>query len=569
MFVKVNKEDEGIYEIKDSLHRTSTIAFETEADMYDRKDGAWYLEIYVLGADEIMQGYVGGNISMNFKRPIKQYTLYNYEELGALLAGSSCSVLTDSALYGRLRCSIDDSGRMYKITIVNVSQRDAGLYKVASGNNAFGRCFFSIEDSPTCAVHGDNMTIGWFYNQQGIKRTLRVIHPNQGVMMFVNHTNYPQIKSNFQHRLLYSGDILQSFMSFTLLNVRQSDAGLYTIETLHGNTIPGSKELNVEVTCSTGGGMQTTLDDVNTNTSVTKQEVVTVQPMEIQFAEKSETKSSVTPSLIRRHLSRSTLEEGWVSRLTLSNDFLHHTNAAESGIVDTAECSTILLSDIENANQCVHFIPHLDGLRNITDGGILVRHSDDRALDSYSSVYSLAKAVDGVEYSYKCIVDGLDTTHEPHNIQSLHGEDKQRRVLQQCETASFAIPSTIRRPPYMLQSEYTSTHDTISEIKAFSNAMVSQSFTSISTVSAFLDNVWGSTDSLSVHDDDKPCEYCVTNANYTIVRTNPKTLVSCDRAAYYGVLDSCAPLCTLGSAAEYEEHLYKSILNGNDSSFAN
>ncbi|KAL3879357.1 hypothetical protein ACJMK2_031655 [Sinanodonta woodiana] len=135
---------------------------------------------------------------------------------------------------------------MYKITIVNVSQRDAGLYKVATGRDETEMWFFSIEDSPTCAVVGDNINIGWFYNRQGMNRTLRVIHPNQGVMMLVNQTNYPQIKSNFQHRLLYNGNTLQSFMSFTLLNVRQSDAGLYVIETLHGNIIPGSKELDVE-----------------------------------------------------------------------------------------------------------------------------------------------------------------------------------------------------------------------------------------------------------------------------------------------------------------------------------
>ncbi|KAL3879445.1 hypothetical protein ACJMK2_031743 [Sinanodonta woodiana] len=247
-FKNVSKEDGGIYEMNESFYRTDTIPDETEADTYDRKGGTWFLEIYVLGPGEIKKGYVGGNISMEFEKSIKkQSILHNYDDHCALLVGTSCVVLTDSYFYGRLRCATDDSGRMYKITIVNVSQRDAGIYKVASGKNETGRYFFSIEDSPTCAVVGDNMTIGWFYNQQGIQQTLRLIHPNQGVMMLLRQTNYPQIKGNFQHRLLYNGDTLQSFVSFTLLNVSQSDAGLYTIETLHGNIIPGSKELNVEV----------------------------------------------------------------------------------------------------------------------------------------------------------------------------------------------------------------------------------------------------------------------------------------------------------------------------------
>ncbi|KAL3879441.1 hypothetical protein ACJMK2_031739 [Sinanodonta woodiana] len=245
-FENISKEDGGIYEIKQSFYRTKTNEDDTDADTYDIKDGTWNLEIYVFGPDETMQGYVGGNISMKFLMSEQHSILYNYDKPSALLAWSTCSVLTDSYLYGRLRCATDDSSRMYKITIVNVTQRDAGLYKVVTGRDETEICFFKIEDRPACAVVGENITIAWFYNNQGMKRILRVIHPNQGVMMVVNQINSLQIKRNFQHRLLYNGDTLQNFMSFTLLNVRQSDVGLYTIETLHGNTIPGSKELNVE-----------------------------------------------------------------------------------------------------------------------------------------------------------------------------------------------------------------------------------------------------------------------------------------------------------------------------------
>ncbi|KAL3879359.1 hypothetical protein ACJMK2_031657 [Sinanodonta woodiana] len=615
-FENVSKEDGGIYEMKESFYRTNTIPGETEADTYDKQEGTWYLEIYVLGPVEIKKGYVGGNISMEFEKSTgKQLNLYNYDDQCALMAATSCSVSTDSSLYGRLRCATDDSGRMYKITIVNVSQRDAGLYKTATGRNETGRYFFSIEENPNFAVVGDNMTIGWFYNNQGMRRILRVIHPNHGVMMLLHQTNHPQIKGNFQHRLLYSGDTLQNFMSFTLLNVTQSDAGLYTIETLHGNTIPGSKKLNVEGKCTTVGGIHTTLNDVTTITSIAKQEVVTVQTMESQYLpisvvfpvvtatvvviiaiisltgcliwlqrrnkleavrriafDKSQFTSFATMSGIRRHLSTSPLEEGLVCSLTLSNDLLHHTYAAipsESGMFDTTGYSTVLLTDVEDDNQGVHFIADGNGLRKMTDDVILIaciKHSGDDTLDSYPSIYSLAKAGDVVEDGYNCIVDGMDTRREPHTIQCSFGKDKERGVLEQLESASGVTPTTIRKHPYVSPSEVTPTHDEVEERKAFSNAMLGVPFTSISTASPSLDSAWCSTDSLSEPDDDKPCVYCITNPNHTIGRMDDKTLVSCDTAANDGTLDSCKPICTLRSTIGCEEHIYKCVLTGNSSS---
>ncbi|KAL3879360.1 hypothetical protein ACJMK2_031658 [Sinanodonta woodiana] len=247
LFTNVSKEDEGIYEFRESLYRANKNSIESEDSTYDKKDGSWYLKLYVIEPDEIKQGYVGEKISIEFEKSAQHYTLYNYDKLGAFLDGSTGIVLTDSSLYDRLRIANDDSGRMSNITIENVSQRDGGLYKLYTEREENARFFFSIKDSPTCAFVGDNITIGWFYNQQGKQRTLRVIHPNQGVMMLLHQTNSPKIKSNFRNRLIYNGDILQSFMLFTLMSVTQSDAGLYTIETIHGNTIPGSKQLNVEV----------------------------------------------------------------------------------------------------------------------------------------------------------------------------------------------------------------------------------------------------------------------------------------------------------------------------------
>ncbi|KAL3879393.1 hypothetical protein ACJMK2_031691, partial [Sinanodonta woodiana] len=240
----VTREDEGIYEMKESFYQTNVISDETQ---FDRIEGSWYLYIYVHGQGEIRHDYVGANISLefDFEKSKTQSSLYNYDEQVANITMSGCHVLTVSSLHGRLRCAADGSSKKYEITIVSVTQRDSGLYTVANGGNKTWRCFLSIEDNPKFAVVGDNMTIVWFYNQQGIQRTLRVIHPKQGVMMLLRQTNSLDIKSNFQNRLRYNGDILQSIMSFTLLNVEQSDAGSYTIETRHGNTIPGSKELKV------------------------------------------------------------------------------------------------------------------------------------------------------------------------------------------------------------------------------------------------------------------------------------------------------------------------------------
>ncbi|KAL3879364.1 hypothetical protein ACJMK2_031662, partial [Sinanodonta woodiana] len=64
--------------------------------------------------------------------------------------------------------------------------------------------------------------------------------------MKLSPANVPKIRKDFQHRIRYSGQILRSLMSFTLLNTDQSDGGFYSIETLHGNAIPGRKLLIVK-----------------------------------------------------------------------------------------------------------------------------------------------------------------------------------------------------------------------------------------------------------------------------------------------------------------------------------
>ncbi|KAL3879436.1 hypothetical protein ACJMK2_031734, partial [Sinanodonta woodiana] len=427
LFQNISKEDGGIYEMKESFYRTDigneAISDEPEVDTYDIRYDTWLLEIYVLDPSDIRHTYVGENISMESKRSIPHSTLYNYDKLGAFLTGSPCSVLTDSFLFERLRCANDHSGSMYNITIENVSQRDAGLYKITAGDKETEIYLFDIKDSPICAVVGDNLTFGWFYNQQGIQRTLRVIHPNQGLMMLLHQTNSLKIKNIFHHRIQYSGDILQSYMSFTLLNVNLSDAGLYTIETLHGNTIPGSKELIVNGACTTGGFIQTTFHDVQKKKSASELEVVTVQPMEGQcspiyiFAPVFTVAVVVSITIIamtrcriwiqRRnsnHLVADKRLEGWVSSLTISNDLRHQPDSSirsVSGAVDT----TLY-------NHGVSCIVDHTGLNTMNDG-----------------VYSLAKAAAGLEYAYNDIVEGIGTRQDSHNIQPFHGKDKQLMMV--------------------------------------------------------------------------------------------------------------------------------------------
>ncbi|KAK3599195.1 hypothetical protein CHS0354_012799 [Potamilus streckersoni] len=111
---------------------------------------------------------------------------------------------------------------------------------------------------------GENVTIDWFYSRQWMHRTVRIIHPREGAMMVLQQFNKSTIRSDFHNRLLYRGNSPKSYMSFTLLDLRMSDAGIYTIETQHGNRIPGGKTLIVEDITITSSG-----DAANINTSTT------------------------------------------------------------------------------------------------------------------------------------------------------------------------------------------------------------------------------------------------------------------------------------------------------------
>ncbi|KAL3879374.1 hypothetical protein ACJMK2_031672, partial [Sinanodonta woodiana] len=246
MFAKVSKEDKGLYEIEEIVNTSQFDPYDNCTYACKTGYGRWILKLNVLETGEVTNGETGTSMTMEFEIVSGTFTLCNYVTVSALVGDTGCSVSTQSHLYGRLTCTRDILHNIFRIIINNVTQRDAGLYTVSTGKDTLMRRYFNITEKPTCAVVGDTATMGWFYNQQGIQRTLLVIHNNQDIIMQLAKTNVPEIKSKFKHRLTYKGDVSISFMLLSLLNVTMYDAGIYTIETLHRNTIPGYTQLNVE-----------------------------------------------------------------------------------------------------------------------------------------------------------------------------------------------------------------------------------------------------------------------------------------------------------------------------------
>ncbi|KAL3879395.1 hypothetical protein ACJMK2_031693, partial [Sinanodonta woodiana] len=246
MISNVSRNDEGLYEIEENFYLKKPTQYDNFMEYYMIPSGIWILELNVFDTDDVQHGETGKSIALEFEIVSRISTLFNYITVCATMGDQGCNVSTESHLHGRLSCTRDAMYNIYKITITNVTLRDAGLYKVSTNSNESKRRFLNITEKPTCSVAGDNLTIGWFFNQQGIKRTLLVIHPNREVIMNLRPSNAPEINSKFQHRLSYNGDVSRSFMMLSLLNVKMSDSGLYTIQTQHGNTIPGYKQVNVE-----------------------------------------------------------------------------------------------------------------------------------------------------------------------------------------------------------------------------------------------------------------------------------------------------------------------------------
>ncbi|KAK3599205.1 hypothetical protein CHS0354_012810 [Potamilus streckersoni] len=247
MFENVSRVDEGLYQFDESFYRTTQLPQELENEEFERQDGKWNLQVNVHEAGEVKRGHVGGKISMEFPVSSALSYLYHYEERVAVWIDSVCNELVDTHRYGRLRCTGDTSNKIQRIVIDKLTEVDYGLYKVFSDFGNSWRWFLIITDNTSVAYIGGNVTIGWFYSRQKLNRTLRIIHPKEGAMMILPPSNVPQVRSNLKHRVIYSGDVSKCYVAFTLMHVESSDTGIYTIESKHGNTIPGRKQLTVEV----------------------------------------------------------------------------------------------------------------------------------------------------------------------------------------------------------------------------------------------------------------------------------------------------------------------------------
>ncbi|KAK3599941.1 hypothetical protein CHS0354_012585 [Potamilus streckersoni] len=241
MLKDISRRDEGLYKLEENVNRTkpgSSIDFE-------RKDDTWSFQLNVIEPDEVDRGNVGDDIILEFEKSSEISTLYHYEQIVAHLVEYDCAVWTNTQFYGRLSCTNDNSNKKNRIVIQNVTQRDVGLYKVVHDTKESRRRFLEIKDRPIFACIGENVRIGWFYKELGQGLTLRVLHPNKEVIMIKHPNNSLQIKNNFQQRVSDFGN-MSNYVSFTLLNVKSSDSGFYTIETLHGNIMSGQKQLIVQ-----------------------------------------------------------------------------------------------------------------------------------------------------------------------------------------------------------------------------------------------------------------------------------------------------------------------------------
>ncbi|KAK3599203.1 hypothetical protein CHS0354_012808 [Potamilus streckersoni] len=247
MFNTIGRGDEGQYGME-------TFANRNQRDRYWKKDEQ----------TEVIQGCEEDNILMELKTTTDSFFLYRYDKIVAAVIKSVCMMSDESIVYDRLRCNSNND--RYVFIISNVTQRDTGLYKIQDPMSSISiqKWFVNISDKPIHAKTGDNVVIGWFYNQPGVDCTIRVIHPYEGAIIMVPSNNVAQIKNEVRHRLLYSGDVSRIYMSFTLLHVIASDAGFYRIESLYETIIHGRKQVTVRANITT-----TDLNTESIDTSIT------------------------------------------------------------------------------------------------------------------------------------------------------------------------------------------------------------------------------------------------------------------------------------------------------------
>ncbi|KAK3602331.1 hypothetical protein CHS0354_007123 [Potamilus streckersoni] len=141
ILAKVGKEDEGQYEMEESINKGVGYAS-------TREDGAWRFHVNVLESHEIMQGNIGERIIiLQINKPTTSFPrLFHNDKLVTVLGHDDCDVSSKSPFSGRLKCEDDKVMKRYSIEIQNLAQKDVGLYRVNIDGSDTDRCFLNITE---------------------------------------------------------------------------------------------------------------------------------------------------------------------------------------------------------------------------------------------------------------------------------------------------------------------------------------------------------------------------------------------------------------------------------------
>ncbi|KAK3595897.1 hypothetical protein CHS0354_014730 [Potamilus streckersoni] len=107
-----------------------------------------FLSLFILTVlteqDEVSRGYVGENVTMEFSKPSKLSFLYHFDKRIAIIQECECRLFPGTPFAGRQRCSQDKISTKCTIIIQNVTQRDAGIYKIVREDTVIERRFLNI-----------------------------------------------------------------------------------------------------------------------------------------------------------------------------------------------------------------------------------------------------------------------------------------------------------------------------------------------------------------------------------------------------------------------------------------
>ncbi|KAK3595896.1 hypothetical protein CHS0354_014729 [Potamilus streckersoni] len=109
--------------------------------------------------DEVSRGYVGENVTMEFSKPSKLSFLYHFDKRIAIIQECECRLFPGTPFTGRLRCSQDKISTKCTIIIQNVTQRDAGIYKIVREDTVIERRFLNMTAGTTTTTTMNPVTL--------------------------------------------------------------------------------------------------------------------------------------------------------------------------------------------------------------------------------------------------------------------------------------------------------------------------------------------------------------------------------------------------------------------------